>query len=415
MLSRFAISNSVFGTSLDLVCGEDGVSWIDRDSHSELVWTGNVDERSSNSLDAAFSLNGQTVTWNFPDPFRLVVNQLLPKDYSGTIPWSSVAPTRVVTGAIKKLVTQLSSAAKSSSIVPYEIFKSQHSVFESMVRPRIDLQKLKRAIEEATDEGSRGALKSMTPGPDGFCETVRYNRLPETGSAKTGRLTVKSGPYLLTMKREYRKIIKSRYDGGSIWYLDYSSLEPRGFAAFRGVALPADFYKDFAIRILKDPARDKSAKAAIIRLFYGSGIDAAAADGGLTRNEARSIQSALEDLLGVSEFSKQLGARARDTGRIQNAFGRTVVVEKDTPSHVCFNNWAQSTGHDVALLGFSKIARSIGKSGLDISILGTIHDAIILDVHPACQKYIPILTDLGSRVNEISKIAKFPLKSERVS
>jgi hypothetical protein len=66
------------------------------------------------------------------------------------------------------------------------------------------------------------------------------------------------------------------------------------------------------------------------------------------------------------------------TGQIVNRYGRPVVIDEPL-DHVLINYYAQSTGADVALLGFKSVLDDLATKSIDVKPCYVLHDAIILE------------------------------------
>ena len=90
-------------------------------------------------------------------------------------------------------------------------FLSIREFLGQLNRSHIDASMLRRIIESESNQSNTHVLRTFMPEEDGMTKRIRYN---QSGSV-TGRLTVESGPSILTLKKEHRKILKSRYSDGS--------------------------------------------------------------------------------------------------------------------------------------------------------------------------------------------------------
>ena len=94
-------------------------------------------------------------------------------------------------------------------------------------------------------------------------------------------------------------------------------------------------------------------------------------------------------------------------GKVCNKHGRYLELD-DPQDHLFVNTFAQSTGVDVALLGFKSVMDRLGIDG--VRPLFVLHDALILDVR----------SDRLKDVENISSVkvhgydAAFPLKFEKM-
>lgn len=424
-VSEFYIVPEVLGTERGLLCDDTGMVWCDEPPLGVLRWGMTLDTDSSDCLNVSLKLAGYDVKWRFEPRYIEAMCSVMPSyrfNRSVTIPWHLIAPPKYAASAVKHLVDDIRRAVADSDPAAYATFNKQTAFFQALQPARIDVEKLARYSET----GNRASfLEAFKPGPDGFASAVKYNRLQteEDGGTKTGRLKIVSGPPFMTLNKEYRDIITSRYDGGEVWYVDYSSLEPRTFQAYLGRKLPKDFYTTLARDILGDSGKTPSAKAMFLSRFYGAGIDTMVEAGTIidgddriepSHDQARKLAKHVDEDFGVKEMTAKLVAEASATGRIRNKFGMTIPVEKGSAPNVLFNNFVQSTANAVALLGFAKMCRGIEKAGLEMVPICAIHDAMILDVHPAARKYVRTLMKVGSRIPELGD-CELPMHAERIS
>lgn len=411
----FLIDRKVIGTPENLLFNGE-LSWCSGEPKNVLKWRHEIDPLASDCLNVALKLSGKDIQFKFEQKYVDSLCAVIPSfrfNKNIDIPWHYVAPTQFSALAIKKLVNDIKAALATSDISYYtDTYVKQNDLFELMQPAHINKQRLQNLIEES----KRGTfLEDFLPAPNGFAQPVVYNRIQTDDSGtKTGRLTVASGPSYMTLNREYRDIISSRWEGGSVWYLDYSSLEPRVFQAHLGRALPENFYNFLASTRLGDSGKTQCAKSMFLKRFYGAGFDVMAADGDTSIEQAKKFAKYIDEDFGVKEMSSKLMAEAIATGKIRNKFGRVLDASKNTKPHVLFNYWTQSSAVETALLGFSRMCRGIKKSKLQIVPICVIHDALIVDVHPDCKKYLQILAKLGSEIPEAGNV-EFPMHIERVS
>lgn len=416
----FLIDKNVTGAPQHLLCNADGLTWVTESPNDVLRWYHDCDVNVDDSLNVAMNLSGHSAKWKFEQKYVESLCAVMPGYRSKRdikIPWHHIAPTRFSAVAIKRLVDDIRRVIDDTDVGYYRnVFCKQSVLFSSLKPARIDKKRLEIHISTERLEGVRASfLEGFRPPADtDMLPIVRYNRIQSGDSGtKTGRLTVSDGPSYPTLNREYRDIICSRWKGGSIWYLDYSSLEPRTFQAHRGKDIDKNFYQDLASTLLGDSGRVQDAKAMFIRRFYGASHETMSVDGNSSLEQARRFARHVDEDFGIREMTLQLQAEFTATGRVRNRFGRALMFESDVKPHVLMNNWVQSTATDIALLGFAAICRGIMRANVNIEPLAIIHDALIIDVHPASEKYIPILTKIGSRVPEAGA-ASFLMHSERL-
>ena len=88
----------------------------------------------------------------------------------------------------------------------------------------VNVSNINSYIKETTSGPSViSSLRTFLPDDTGQAKKVRYDQIGTT----TGRLTVKSGPAILTLPQKYRDVISSRYDQGKVIQIDFVSVEPR--------------------------------------------------------------------------------------------------------------------------------------------------------------------------------------------
>lgn len=418
-MTSFVIDRSVIGTPFDIRVADGNVSKSDNRESDELVFGPNYDTDSDKSLNVALKLSGHNVAWRidakYVDAMRCVFSEFR-NDPSLSVPWALAVPNRVVKESTRTLISDIETALKTTNLDCYGIFCKQTDLFRGLQRAHIDAALLESYISKQTLPSRAEFLSTFRPERDGFARPTRYNRLMlDDSGTRTGRLTVLSGPSYMTLNREYRDIVSSRWRGGSVWYLDYSSLEPRTFfGSVKGESLSSGFYRTLAEKIIGDSGESARAKQMFLRSFYGATSGTVAAGDEFELRHAKSMIKFVEEDFGVKESTKALLEGLRISGRICNKFGRWLPLDRESPGNVVFNNWVQSTASDVALLGFSKLVRAITRSNLSIYPVCVIHDALMIDVHPEFEKYVSVLAKVGAQIPEFGPI-EFPMKAELIS
>jgi len=145
--------------------------------------------------------------------------------------------------------------------------------------------------------------------------------------SSTGRLTIKSGPSILTMKKEYRKIVLNARQ------VDFSSMEPRLLLATQGKFPEGDLYDWISREAGLNGSRAQN-KVSILASLYGS---------------KNSIQK-VDEVFSLKETFEKLNSSVEDE-TIRNFYGRPVKV-KDSKDHKLLSLWLQSSAVDAALIGF---------------------------------------------------------------
>ena len=194
---------------------------------------------------------------------------------------------------------------------------------------------------------------------NGKLNKVVYNR----AATKTGRLTVKSGPPVLTLKAEHRNIIKGRQ-------IDFSSMEPRLLLGLLGKTVEGDLY-DWAAKELNLTGDRSYIKVSIISSMYGS----------------KTVPE-IARLFALDEWINQLESQITG-GYIESFWGRPIKVDNIRGKHL-LSLWLQSTASDAALLGF----KNLFSNRNDIKPHWVIHDAVIFSGDGQIPEYLNINNDI---------------------
>jgi len=194
--------------------------------------------------------------------------------------------------------------------------------------------------------------------------------------------------------------LTSRFDKGSIWQLDYASLEPRILLAVNGtVDIPKDIYESVLEEFELSNVPRSAIKQAIISRLYGAKDYTIEKQLKHVVDYPADIISLVDDHFGIEALKQKLSLEfsINDGRPINNFYGRRIACE-DTPLYVLLNYFIQSTGVDVCLFGFNKISSKIKQAEIQNKIvpLFILHDALFLDVHPEYEYLLPKLCRLGS-------------------
>jgi hypothetical protein len=197
-------------------------------------------------------------------------------------------------------------------------------------------------------------------------------------SSTTGRMSICSGPNILTLDRQHRKIFKSRYTGGVILQIDFTSLEPCTALAMQGKAFDGDAYTWAAGKVDVEAPRDVL-KVAVMSALYGMSPSNFAKK---FENipHANDLLFQVRDAFGVDRMTKQLREQLDAVGHITNYYGRVIKCDKKSPL-VSYS--VQSTAVDVVCQGFTALLEEFERDKWDVTPLYLIHDALMIDVSPS--------------------------------
>jgi DNA polymerase I-like protein with 3'-5' exonuclease and polymerase domains len=281
----------------------------------------------------------------------------------------------------------------------FKYFTNQNIVFDSLERAKIDGLLLLAYKEIEKNDTVLSCLNSFNP-KNSFSRKVAYNRV----DTLTGRLTVKSGPKILTIPSRCRNIIKSRFDNGTVFNVDFKSLEPRIASYISKNNFCEDIYEEIQKKLSFKTDRSVI-KRSVISLLYGSSIK---------NIENISIERTKEILKTIEEYFDfetllYISKKIDKKGYRRNLFGRPIHNTKETNERKILNNFIQSTAVDISLNYFSElIKKTNSKKALPVFI---IHDAIIFDVSPEYKKeFIEIIND-----NYSTDIGIFPLEVTEIN
>jgi len=281
----------------------------------------------------------------------------------------------------------------------FEIFKKQTILFESLQKSKIDGLLLLAYKEIESNETILKNLNSFRP-KKSYSDLVVYNRVETI----TGRLTVKSGPKILTIPSRCRNIIKSRFENGKIINIDFKSLEPRIVSYISGNKFCEDIYQEIN-NFLSFNADRSVIKRAVISLIYGSSIKRI---DNLSNEKSLEISNVINkyfDFKKIVSISKKIDKK----GYRRNYFGRPIHNLKEENERKILNNFIQSTAVDIALNYFSDIVlQTCNKSAIPLFI---IHDAIIFDVK---NEYENKFTDIIKN-NCKNSLGIFPLEITEIN
>jgi hypothetical protein len=310
----------------------------------------------------------------------------------GEVPWRHVLPTadykRFLTGMVKNVQRALDGV---DTTYYTETFSRVTGLFEALDYPAIDVPRLEAYLKDPKTVNTH-TLASFKPVAGSFARKARYERV----GTRTGRLKMKSGPDMLTLKKDYRNVVTTRHAGGRVLYVDFASLEARVLLSAAGKKIETrDVYTEIDQELLPNKSRS-IVKLIVIATVYGSQVANLGRLSGLSEKRIESVMSDVKEMFAVDALRSRLHAEWKQSnGRIRNYYGRSLVVPDE---NTLINSFAQSTGVDVALLGFDQIVKSMQKRQLKSSATLLCHDAIIIDAHPAEMAEIEASVNEGSHI-----------------
>jgi len=276
------------------------------------------------------------------------------------------------------------------------LYELHNFLFESLEAARVDLLAFKAFIEIEKNESIISNLKSFKM-KNSFCKKVIYERCNNV----TGRLVVKEGPRILTLPSRYRSILKSRFDEGEVYSIDFSALEPRITAKLSGVETKKDIYEEI-LNLLSFNADRSIIKKAVISSIYGANYTSLE---GLSLERSKEI---FDQINKYFDFKKilEISSNIDEIGIRRNYFGRPLWNLSEKRENVLINNYIQSTAVDISLTYFTNLIKKINFA----KPLFILHDALIIDLDQ--KDYDVVRNEVDSGYND-SKLGYFPLKLEK--
>ena len=340
------------------------------------------------------------------------IKELYPQSWeTSKIKWAKYMPKEFYLEWIKTLLDEVRSSLNPKWCDYYSnTFKCNSALLDSLERGSVNVVKLNKYVEETEHETLRANLKSFTPCDDGYCKPVKYLR-----SSATGRLTVKSGPQILTLAKKHRDIMTSRYAGGSIVMIDYKCLEARIALSMTGQTdnLPEDIYVYLSTKLFADKLSRMTVKLITLSRMYGATNGTISEKTGLVGAQLNESIELIDEYFDIKNVTAKLISSMED-GYILNAFGRPLYV-KDEHDHVIYNYYVQSTGVDIALAGFHSTVDTIHSKSVNINPLFVLHDAMFFDCDAGMDELlIEISSNAGSKIDRFKNI-RFYTSNEVIS
>lgn len=377
---QICVHKNVLGANAHLIQDSEqkGFTWLDKIPDEAWVFGGTDQSRD---LGAACELLGYPL--KFPSPAHVKIYQDL--GAKGPIPWHKCMPRGQFQRCISDLLGDLSGLLEVFHDTNYmRVFERSREVILGLSQAQIDKGKLGAYLKQDSSSSLRSFL---APKGAELLNPPRYKQ------ANTGRLSVISGPQILTLKRGYRDVITSRFNKGKIVQLDYVSLEPRVALSILGRNAPKDIYSEIQDKLSLKASRTHLKTAVMGALF---GISARRLQSVIGSDlDAADVLSKIKDYFGINSLARRLTRELHERELIMNFYGRPVKVDVSSP-HILVSYYVQSTGVDVALQGFASILDHIKARQLKMKPIYVLHDALFVDVPEEEQECIDELCQVGS-------------------
>ena len=360
---RFAITRNVLRCDRHLIRTDEGYSWIDDIPTGTMTY--DTDFLPRDCVRTSLHLVGKSLEERESMERYTKALGSIPADERP--PLCSFLPKEEYKGFTTRIVKKLEEHMQVPSY--YEQHYSKHTqVFDALQRALVHLNKISQ--HSAESDANRPVLASFFPDVDNRCRPVKYDRV----SGRTGRLKVASGPSILTLKKEYRDILRSRFDNGKIISVDYKSLEARAFLYLSGgTESEDDIYAAVATKLFNGEYPRHIVKACVISLLYGMGDTSLAIKLNLDKGKVRKLSRAVRKHFGYDELKTRLESQLKGDV-ISNHYGRVISVPDE---RLLLNTYVQSSAVDIVLHGFLNIIKAVPeKQAVPLFVL---HDALIMD------------------------------------
>ena len=384
---RILITNSILGTDQHFITDFDTGSCSWSNHIPDDAWILGKPGRTR-SIEALLDVLGEDPIEIFPKEHKNAFSILCPDGLKSNIPWRWVLGKYEHQEMIKSALerSRLNVCALEESNYKQTYTKIRKFLL-GLKQPIIDVAKINKYVH-LNDKGQtvEASLKSFMP-INGYAPKIVYNH----AATATGRLTVTSGPRILTLPARYRDIISSD-KLCQIVQIDLVSAEPRTALYAAGKDPAVDIYSDIAQSLELDIPRE-SVKLAILSALYGASSSRLSSILG-SKFRAKNIIEKLRVHFGVRRIEAQLHTEMKEKGYITNLFGRRLKTRRDEIQKA-YSHFMQSTTSDAAICMFSDICEVLSSHDEQFKPLYVIHDALVCQIS---SKRRPELEKLSKRI-----------------
>ncbi len=340
-------------------------------------WVGLAQDHSDpGCVLTLLELEGKTLDTATPTRFDKISELLGKRD-----PWALIHPSRRLWWGIDKLKEATALIEAGDRSYHRDVFVPSTEIFKRLTSWRVE-----PSIADMDDPMAPSCLSD-----DGWVAPPMYNRF----GTRTGRLTVVGGPRVLTVRQTTRERFVAVDADHLMVSFDFSSLEARVALGLAGkdVAVDVDPYVAIA-KLMRIDDRD-AAKSATFAALYSDPTDASQRD------------PRVSTVRRIFKLGEEFGRlkRSMDAGvAVRNLYGRVIP---EVTEATLYNNYVQSTGCDVTLLGFCQLERGLSLLGVKPHFL--LHDALFASVPVKHLKEAACLAALGVSVSRFK--TPFPIKA----
>ena len=342
---------------LEVICGKSCLKLADVDcfDFDRAVF---LDSDISPSIDDFLKIVSHSLSL-VPSSYQKVAAQLSisGRDEPLIVPISKLHAQKL---DIKKALDDVLSV--ESNIEYLESFLNMRQFLDSMHPCFVDEAMLRKLIDSQKHDGVKSNLKSF------LCDdlAVKYCM----SSSSTGRLSVSSGPKILTAPGIVKSTFKSRHPAGKVLQIDLSCAEPN-FALFvEGEDPMSDLYSFVSRNVLMGEVDRKVAKLITLSALYGQS----------TRNLKKQLPANIHPAGVIKKVKKFLfhdklfGLLKSNmlSSKLRNYLGRPLRVEQE---RLLISHYLQSSVAEVAIEMFKDFC----SENAACTPWFVIHDALIID------------------------------------
>jgi len=386
------IGCDIIGTDNDIVC--DTITGNIVNHESKWLYTHARRRHDLLRIDHLIKLHGREIDVQPPKAYVVAFKQL-GCSQTTHINWQKSMSSQSFKKWISEIARDLERASKDLDRDYYiETFRPTEWVLNQLQRPAIDTKMLAELTTKEKNPTTLSIILTFSPLEDKLAQDITYNRF----SSRTGRLIITSGPQILTLKKDYRKLIKSRYNNGKIIKFDYRSFEARLAMSIAGMnPTDVDVYESLRQTIFNNKLVRDQAKIATLSALFGIGPKELAKRLNVNISTAKNVIEFIKKKFAFNETVATLTTQLQKTGKILNHYGRPVSVNSKSLGTV-YNTLIQSTGVDAALLGFKQILckmKDMHKKSVPLFVL---HDALLIDIENPTNDDIDTLAKSGEAI-----------------
>ena len=396
-MSIICFESEAVGASENLYFDINKNKFLKKVDKNEAIWLYGSYNKDYNSLNDLFALDRVKFNLEIPEKYITLSKTLGCKNPI----WEYILPNEIYKKCFfsffKKVLKKFCESDKK-----YYLDTFKHvSIFDHLEKAYIN-EKIYKDYENCEKNSSLlKILKTFSPQQDGYANNIKYDRF----SSKTGRLKVLDGPSILTLKKEYKNIIKSSYKNGKIVQFDYKEFEARIFLS----VVNKNFYTEDVYELIKnkifyDKLTRNESKILSLSILFGLSdyrIDFFAKK---CNKSSESLKKEIYDFFDYNNLNEILNKNLND-GKIKNYFGREIVVDKKSN---IISLYIQSSGVDASLIGFSNIVNYSKKMKFLLRPLFIQHDALIVDISESSFDNVEDIKNIGSKIEKLN--GAFPIK-----